>query len=125
MSVRRELSGNILGAAGWVRGRVAFGGHVEQIDIDHIGLEPAGERYILPGFIDLHVHGGGGVDLMAGGDAAEVVGRLHGRHGTTALLATTMTAPPDEIARALTGVARVTENRAAGSARRSEEHTSE
>ena len=42
MSVRRELSGNILGAAGWVRGRVAFGGHVEQIDIDHIGLEPAG-----------------------------------------------------------------------------------
>jgi N-acetylglucosamine-6-phosphate deacetylase len=124
MSVRREVSGHILGAAGWVRGRVAFGSHIEQIDIDQIGLDPGmtggaarAERYILPGFIDLHVHGGGGVDLMAGGDAAEVVGRLHGRHGTTALLATTMTAPSDEIARALAGIARVTEKRAAGSAR--------
>ena len=48
---------------------------------------------VLPGFIDLHVHGGAGHDIMEGGDAAWNVARLHAQHGTTSLLATTMTAP--------------------------------
>ena len=32
--------------------------------------------------------------MMEGGDAAHAIARLHARHGTTSLLATTMTAPP-------------------------------
>src|SRR5918996_548513 len=46
--------------------------------------------YLLPGFIDLHVHGGDGADFMdATPDAFTTVCRAHARHGTTALLATT------------------------------------
>ena len=35
------------------------------------------------GFIDLHVHGAGGRDIMEGGDAALQVARKHAQHGTT------------------------------------------
>lgn len=54
-----------------------------------------GDRYVAPGFVDLHVHGGGGAQVN--GDhpeqVAEAVGALaafHSRHGTTSLLATTV-----------------------------------
>jgi N-acetylglucosamine-6-phosphate deacetylase len=47
----------------------------------------------LPGFIDLHVHGGGGFDIMQGGEALRKVSHMHAQYGTTAMLATTMTAP--------------------------------
>jgi len=58
----------------------------------------------LPGFVDLHVHGGGGHDTMAGADAVAHIARLHARHGTTALLATTMTATPEDLRTALRGL---------------------
>ena len=48
--------------------------------------------YILPGFIDIHVHGGGGADFMdATADAFHTAARAHLAHGTTALCPTTMT----------------------------------
>jgi len=48
--------------------------------------------YIMPGFIDLHVHGGGGADFMdATPECFAEAARTHCRHGTTALLPTTMT----------------------------------
>ncbi|MDE1929055.1 MAG: N-acetylglucosamine-6-phosphate deacetylase [Burkholderiales bacterium] len=72
---------------------------------------------VLPGFIDLHVHGGGGADTMEGGDAVATLARLHARHGTTALLATTMTAPLDEIRHALRALAPAVARRAPGCAR--------
>jgi N-acetylglucosamine-6-phosphate deacetylase len=52
---------------------------------------------VIPGFVDLHVHGGGGRDIMQGGDALARVSELHAQHGTTALLATTMTAPVEDL----------------------------
>jgi N-acetylglucosamine-6-phosphate deacetylase len=49
--------------------------------------------YLVPGFIDLHVHGGDGADFMdATPDAFTTVCRAHARHGTTTLLATTTVA---------------------------------
>ncbi len=49
--------------------------------------------YLVPGFIDLHVHGGDGADFMDGTEEAfRTVCRAHARHGTTALLATTTVA---------------------------------
>jgi N-acetylglucosamine-6-phosphate deacetylase len=49
--------------------------------------------YLVPGFVDLHVHGGGGADFMDGTDAAfQTVCRAHARHGTTSLLPTTTVA---------------------------------
>ncbi len=71
---------------------------------------PGDGGMIVPGFIDLHVHGGGGADFMdASRDAVLTVARLHARHGTTSMAATTLSAPTDAISRAVTtatGVAR-------------------
>ena len=48
---------------------------------------------VLPGFLDPHIHGGGGADFMHGTvDAVRQVARTHARFGTTGLLATTLTA---------------------------------
>lgn len=47
---------------------------------------------LLPGFLDLHVHGGGGCDFMAATpEALRTICRTHARFGTTGLLATTIT----------------------------------
>ncbi|MEJ6001155.1 N-acetylglucosamine-6-phosphate deacetylase [Paucibacter soli] len=97
----KKLHGQILTPQGWLPGRLSFDERLRAIEEER----SAPQRYILPGFIDLHVHGGGGVDVMQGGDAALKLARLHARHGTTALLATTMTAHLPQIERALTGVA--------------------
>ena len=57
-----------------------------------------GENYISPGFIDLHVHGGGGYDFMDGTEEAFLkIASLHQSHGTTSLLATTLTCPDEEL----------------------------
>lgn len=48
-------------------------------------------RRLLPGCIDCHVHGGGGVDLMAGESALRTVLKAHARLGLSGLVATTVT----------------------------------
>ncbi len=54
--------------------------------------------YVLPGFIDIHVHGGGGADFMDGSvDAIERVIATHLSHGTTTICPTTMSVGMDEI----------------------------
>ena len=62
-------------------------------------------QWLLPGYIDLHVHGGGGGSL-AGADRDEHLAatRFHGRHGTTSLLATTVSSSPDHLAAAVAGL---------------------
>lgn len=75
------------------------------------------EQTVLPGLVDLHCHGGGGADLMDGGGAVETITRLHARHGTTSLLATTMTAPRPELERVLGEVGRRLRERPRGAAR--------
>ncbi|HLT58976.1 MAG TPA: N-acetylglucosamine-6-phosphate deacetylase [Limnochordales bacterium] len=58
----------------------------------------AGGGYICPGFIDGHVHGGGGGDVMdAAPEALERMARAHAAHGTTGFVATTMSAPHEHL----------------------------
>lgn len=98
----REITGSILTPDGWRRGRVCFEERIARVDGEPTGLpEPP---YVLPGFVDLHVHGGGGADVMGGEAAVRTMAACHGRHGTTSLLATTVTAPVDEIDAALDGI---------------------
>lgn len=62
----------------------------------------------LPGFIDLHVHGGGGADFMHGTpEAARQVARTHARFGTTGMLATTITASREDVDRAIDAACQV------------------
>ncbi|WP_437774825.1 N-acetylglucosamine-6-phosphate deacetylase [Sorangium sp. So ce1097] len=111
-----DLEGEILTPDGWLRGRLRFGARVEAIEGTPI---PGPDRgpWILPGFIDLHVHGGGGRDVMEGGDAPRVMARAHAATGTTSLLATTMTAPTPEIAAALRAIRAAMDARRRGEAR--------
>lgn len=59
------------------------------------------DGYIAPGYIDMHVHGGGGGDFMDGDPEAVVtITTTHAQHGTTGLLATTLTGPEEVIRQA-------------------------
>jgi len=66
----------------------------------------AGGQWVAPGFIDVHVHGGGGHDMMdATPEAIHGMARFFARHGVTSYLPTTMSAPAEAIVRALENVA--------------------
>lgn len=118
MTTLQTLHGRILTANGWVRGAIEFDQRVRRIvATQDDGNDGDDDPLILPGFIDLHVHGGAGVDIMQGGDAARTVARTHARHGTTALLGTTMTAHEEDIVRALQGLAAAIGAREPGMAR--------
>ncbi len=102
MTETRTLEGRIVTPEGVVRGRLRHDNQILAIEPDD---RAADEFLILPGFIDLHVHGGGGADVMDGADAVRTMAGFHARQGTTTLLATTVTAPTDELRRAFAGIA--------------------
>jgi len=117
-----RIDGHILTPRGFLAGRIelAANGRVAAITGTPVEASRARESkrpLVLPGFIDLHVHGGGGHDVMDGSDAAKRIAAMHARHGTTALLATTLTAPTPELERALRAVAPLCARRPPGTAR--------
>lgn len=58
-------------------------------------------RWIVPGFVDLHVHGGGGESYCCAEAAkVNVISSIHRAHGTTSSLASLTTAPLDDMVRA-------------------------
>ncbi len=66
-----------------------------------------GRDWIVPGLIDLHVHGGGGAQFnTTDPDEITAAARFHARHGATGLLATTVSAPLADLAGALGAFAR-------------------
>ncbi len=105
------MKGNILTPNGWVVGDIEFGARILSVSGEASNPDANRDDYILPGFIDLHVHGGAGRDMMEGGDAPHVIAALHAKHGTTSLLATTMTAPVEDIDKALAAIGAATRER--------------
>lgn len=77
-----------------------FDGSLAQFD--------AGGHTLLPGFIDLHVHGGMGYEWMdASREGAQAMTAHYARHGVTGVLPTTWTAPADDLMRVLEMVEQV------------------
>ncbi|MCC3376046.1 N-acetylglucosamine-6-phosphate deacetylase [Cohnella sp. REN36] len=67
-----------------------------------VAVVDAGGARVVPGFVDVHVHGGGGFDFMTGRDGSlDDICLYHAAHGTTSLLATTVTAEHEPIAKAI------------------------
>ncbi|MCU0104262.1 N-acetylglucosamine-6-phosphate deacetylase [Acholeplasma vituli] len=63
-------------------------------------------EYVMPGFIDLHIHGSNGFDAMdPETDAVEKMALSLVKEGTTAFLPTTMTQTKENIDRALSNIA--------------------
>ena len=116
-----EIHGCILTPRGFVDGTLShLGGHIRRIEGAPVPDERARDEahmFVLPGFIDSHVHGGGGHDTMEGGDAIDSIARMHVRHGTTSLLATTMTAPLAELEFAMSAIGGACRMRRSGAAR--------
>lgn len=76
------------------------------------GLQPAGNekvldadgRYVLPGFVDVHIHGCHGYDTMNGTADVQAMASALIREGVAAFLPTTMTASIDQTRYALSGI---------------------
>ena len=72
-------------------------------------------QYLIPGFIDLHCHGGNGLEFMdASVDEMEEIAKFHLSHGTTTLLPTTLAANGEETERALRTFAKYQEKYLSG-----------
>jgi N-acetylglucosamine-6-phosphate deacetylase len=117
----KTLEGFVVTPQALLRGRVIVDGDriaaVEGTPATDEAWRDGSAPILLPGFIDLHVHGGGGADTMQAGAAINTIARTHAMHGTTALLATTMTAPHAEIEAALRALAPACRARSEGAAR--------
>jgi N-acetylglucosamine-6-phosphate deacetylase len=62
----------------------------------------ASQMVVTPGFIEPHIHGAGGVDVMDGTyESLNTVSRILPRHGTTSFLAATVSSPPDLLTSAI------------------------
>ena len=88
-------------------GRITAMGHRDEVKIpagatDYI----AAGMVVAPGFVDVHIHGAGGHDVMEATPAAlDCITSTVARYGTTSILATTVTASVDETCRSLEGIA--------------------
>jgi N-acetylglucosamine-6-phosphate deacetylase len=119
--MRDTIQGAILTPFGWRLGELQHEhGRVVAINgrtVDEAEARESGAPIVLPGFIDLHVHGGGGHDTMDAGEAVTHIAKTHARHGTTTMLATTMTAPAEDILKAFEAMGPVCRERPAQGAR--------
>ncbi|WP_107081592.1 N-acetylglucosamine-6-phosphate deacetylase [Streptomyces sp. SBT349] len=77
-------------------GRIAAGRREEP---DHAEVVDLTGHWVLPGFVDIHVHGGGGASFSAGtADQAMRVIATHRAHGTTTMVASTVTGDLGDLA---------------------------
>jgi N-acetylglucosamine-6-phosphate deacetylase len=74
-------------------------------DLDGPGTIDLARAWVLPGFVDMHVHGGGGASYTSGDpDEARAAAAFHRAHGTTTTLASLVTMGIDELERAVSAL---------------------
>ncbi len=88
-------------------GRITGIGHRDEVHIP-----PGAKDYVasgmtvVPGFVDVHIHGAGGHDVMeATPEALDRITATVARFGTTSIVATTVSAPVEDTCRSLEGIA--------------------
>jgi len=105
----------------YLEDRIIYNGSVEVENERIVGVaeEPAGAEpcfeKIFPGFIDMHMHGGDGHDVMEPTyEAIDAVSRYKLREGVTSFVPAPITAPMDEIRAAVSNLAAATEKGVGG-----------
>ena len=94
----KKIKGNIVNHDYSFNGEISF--EKEIIEINKIENSNF-ENYIIPGFVDLHCHGGNSFDTMDGLNAISKMSAYHLSKGTTSLLATTWTSTFEHTCKAL------------------------
>ncbi|HVB58709.1 MAG TPA: N-acetylglucosamine-6-phosphate deacetylase [Candidatus Acidoferrales bacterium] len=109
LTPHEEISDGVIIVEG---GRIAGVGHRDEMSVP-VGATDylAAGLTVVPGFVDLHIHGAGGHDVMeASTRALDRITATVAQHGTTSLAATTVSAPVEETCRSLEGIARYIRN---------------
>jgi N-acetylglucosamine-6-phosphate deacetylase len=104
-----EISDGVIVVEG---SRIIGLGHRDEVRVpaDAIDYIAAGMT-VVPGFVDVHIHGAGGHDVMeASAQALDRITSTVARHGTTSIVATTVTASIEDTCRSLAGIARYIRN---------------
>lgn len=96
---------------GWLQ---IGGGRIEAVG-DGVPPAPADHEldgaWVLPGFVDIHTHGGGDASYMTGDqDDAVIVADTHRRHGTTTTMASLVTGTPEHLELAVAQLAELAED---------------
>lgn len=105
MNLIKIYNGNIITPNGITKGGcvIVSDGKIVEVSSKNIIAEGAFEidakgKYISPGFIDIHVHGGGGHDFMDNTlEAFLGVAKTHAAYGTTALMPTTLSCEKEDL----------------------------
>jgi N-acetylglucosamine-6-phosphate deacetylase len=72
------------------------------IDSPDAQIIDAKGHYVSPGFIDIHIHGGGGFDFMDGTVEAFLgIAQTHAKYGTTSMVPTTLTSEKEDLLKTL------------------------
>ncbi|HEU5267019.1 MAG TPA: N-acetylglucosamine-6-phosphate deacetylase [Jatrophihabitans sp.] len=105
------VAGGTVHRPGWLEvagGRVwAVGSGVPARPVD----TDLGDAVVVPGFVDMHVHGGGGGSFTAGTAAeAQAVIAAHRAHGTTTMVGSLVSADPDPLAAQVAVLAELVES---------------
>ena len=105
LTPHEEISDGVIIVEG---GQIAGVGHRDEIRVPSGATDfVATGLTIVPGFVDLHIHGAGGHDVMeADARALDRITSTVARHGTTSIVATTVTAAVEDTSRSLEGIAR-------------------
>ena len=98
MTSHNKISGKIINYNETYFGDIIFDENIININNRE---EINSDNYIIPGFVDLHCHGGGGFDTMDGIEAIQKMSKYHLSKGTTSLLATTWTSSFEHTHKAL------------------------
>lgn len=81
-----------------LKGNTIVSVHEGNVEISNARVINAEGHYVSPGFIDIHVHGGGGFDFMDGSvESFLKIAQLHARYGTTAMVPTTLTSEKESL----------------------------
>jgi N-acetylglucosamine-6-phosphate deacetylase len=78
---------------------------VEQVETPDLRVVDAGGGWLVPGFLDLHGHGGGGHSFDDGPEAISAGLGVHRAHGTTRSVISLVANPLDELCDSLAGIA--------------------
>ncbi len=98
MNNLKKITGRIINHDSTVIGDIFFDKEIIKIENNN---SKENNNIIIPGFIDLHCHGGGGYDTMEGHKSIVGMSKYHLMHGTTSIMPTTWTNTFKETFRAL------------------------